>query len=545
MLLLLGSLTGCKKTVEQQPVVVKPTPTPVPVGEVLGYTRAGALWVASSTGDQQRVLSAPGKGQSLWFPSTAPDGSHFLAWMARPDGTQDVVRVELNGRLTLLTDIGVQSKPAMKNLRLGNAPAYSPDGKRIAYSFNGDLWIMDASGYNSETLISDGASWSPAFSPDGKRIAYVNGNHGKLDLWVADLESRDTYQVSDFAAYTVGRPQWTNDGRRILLTRCQGDESDLVQLLADTETPLADADVLTRDKASSSGVFSPNGAHMALSSARGDDSSVWNIYSMDATGGNVKQLTKDGGLSPAWLKPSTATAMVFDAGASRPTPIAAAPTAVPTQVAAAPASKPAVPAPAAPVAAAPAAPASVPTAVAAVPAKPVAAAAAVPAKPATAAPAAPVAAAPAKPAAPAPAAPAAAVPAKPMASKPAPAAISSIPAPTQPPANAAPLRLRYKAAFDATNALAPAGLADLKKLAPRVKQYASEQVTIIGPLDSSPLKGKFASGEARSLARAKTIATSLAKLAGIDATKIKSQPYSPPSAAGGASNSIQIYVELK
>jgi outer membrane protein OmpA-like peptidoglycan-associated protein len=107
------------------------------------------------------------------------------------------------------------------------------------------------------------------------------------------------------------------------------------------------------------------------------------------------------------------------------------------------------------------------------------------------------------------------------------------------------LRLRFKASFDAGDALAPAGLADLKKLAPRVKQYASEQVTIIGPVDSSGLKGKYASNEARSQARAKTVALSLGKLAGIPADKIKAQPYSPPSAAVGAPNSIQIYVELK
>jgi outer membrane protein OmpA-like peptidoglycan-associated protein len=140
--------------------------------------------------------------------------------------------------------------------------------------------------------------------------------------------------------------------------------------------------------------------------------------------------------------------------------------------------------------------------------------------------------------------PAASAPAQAAAPKPN-AAVAAAPAPTQPPTKSAPLRLRFKASFDAGDALAPAGLADLKKLAPRVKQYASEQVTIIGPVDSSGLKGKYASNEARSQARAMTVALSLGKLAGIPAEKVKAQPYSPPSAAAGAPNSIQIYVELK
>jgi outer membrane protein OmpA-like peptidoglycan-associated protein len=128
-------------------------------------------------------------------------------------------------------------------------------------------------------------------------------------------------------------------------------------------------------------------------------------------------------------------------------------------------------------------------------------------------------------------------PAKPLA--------AAVAAPTQPPAKAAPLRLRYKASFDASEALTPAGLADLRKLAPRLKQYASEQVSVIGPLDTSGLKGKFASNEARSQARATAVAASLAKLAGIAPDKVKAQPYSPPSASSGAPNSIQLYVELK
>jgi len=117
-------------------------------------------------------------------------------------------------------------------------------------------------------------------------------------------------------------------------------------------------------------------------------------------------------------------------------------------------------------------------------------------------------------------------------------------APTQPPLKAAPLRLRYLASFDSKDKLSPAGLANLRKLAQRVTEYSSEQVSVFGPLDNSPLRGHYASAEARSKARAQAVATELSKEAKIPAPQVRAQPYSPPS-AGGLPNSIQIYVELK
>ena len=550
-LVLLALLAGCKKPVPQVVRTQVPTATPVPDKDVLGFARGGGLWLMRYDGSEQRLLAQPGKGQALWFPVPSPAGDHLIAWLSRADGTQDVVRVELSGRLTVLTEIGSRAKPMMKSLRLGNAPAYSADGKRIAYSFNGDLWLMDASGYNAETFIADGNSWAPSFSPDGKRLAYVNGTDGRYDVWMADLESRDTWQVTEFSDFSVGQPRWNKDGTALLLTRSQGEDSDLFQLRLtkdasvakgglELSAPLTDADPLTKDRLSGSGVWDPGGWHVLFCSAR-DNGTTWNLYVADSTGGSPKQLTKEGAYSPFWMHPSGQIASVLDSAPSRPTPIVAkatAPMAIPTAV-----------------------PPSAGSGQALAPLKPNA-----PSVPAASPPAAAPANAPAKPAAPAvaakPAVPAAA-PAAPAGAKPAPAqhAVASAPAPapaaatapahtasaapTQPPAKAAPLRLRLKASF-ADGALAPAGLADLKKLAPRVAQYAGETVTVIGPLDRSPLKGKFASEDARSLARAKAIVAGLNKEASLKPGVAKAQSYAAPAAgASGPPNSIQIYVEMK
>lgn len=534
-LLLVAALAGCKAPPPPPPPAPTAIPTPVPASDVLSFIRSGQLWVMRWDGSEMRPLVAQAK-QSFWFPSPSRSGSHFLAWMSRPDGTQDVVRIESDGTITELTNYEERALPQMKNLRLGNAPVYSPDGTRIAYSFNGNIWTMDASGFNPETIVADGNSWSPAWSPDGKRLAYVNGHGGHYDLWLTATDSRDSWQVTDFGDYTLGQPRWTSNGEKVLLTRSQKDESDIVLVVtADIDQPLVDADTITKDRLSSGASFDPDGRKLIMSSARGDGA-TWEIWISDVNGENQRQLTKGGGSSPAWLRPGTSTAMV--SAPSRPTAVVAQPIPLATPVVSAQAlSKPATPAvlsPAPTLAAAIAAatPASMPT-------KPVIAAPLT--KPAAAVTASVAAAQASSPAA------------KPSAAErpvvPVSGALPALgaPVPTAAPPKAAPLRLKVKASFDPiSGTLTLASLADLKSAARRIKQYAGESVLVYGPLDRSPLKARYSSNEERSQMRAKQVSEALAKAAGIDVKTVQAVPYAPPTAgSAGPANSIQIYVELK
>ncbi|MBI2853310.1 MAG: PD40 domain-containing protein [Chloroflexi bacterium] len=62
----------------------------------------------------------------------------------------------------------------LKNLGKGDQPAVPPDGTKIAFSLDGNIWVMDQYGTNRIQLTS-GAAWDddPAWSPDSKRIVFV------------------------------------------------------------------------------------------------------------------------------------------------------------------------------------------------------------------------------------------------------------------------------------------------------------------------------------------------------------------------------------
>ena len=66
-------------------------------------------------------------------------------------------------------------------------PAWSPDGKRIAFSSerdgNDEIYVMDTDGSNLIRLTNrPELDWWPAWSPDGMRIAYAT-QKGKPGDW--------------------------------------------------------------------------------------------------------------------------------------------------------------------------------------------------------------------------------------------------------------------------------------------------------------------------------------------------------------------------
>jgi TolB protein len=87
-------------------------------------------------------------------------------------------------------------------------PAWSPDGKHIAFITNRDknweVYVMDASGESkSWTRLADSQDGGVAWSPDGKRIAYEY----KSEIYVMNADGSQQTHFTDSSGENM-YPAW-------------------------------------------------------------------------------------------------------------------------------------------------------------------------------------------------------------------------------------------------------------------------------------------------------------------------------------------------
>ena len=94
-------------------------------------------------------------------------------------------------------------------------PAWSPDGKWIAFSMRGDIWKVPVEGGTAIALTrGPNYHFEPAWSPDGARIALSMDIDGNLDIGVVDANGGDARRITNDRDVDV-QPAWSRDGRSL------------------------------------------------------------------------------------------------------------------------------------------------------------------------------------------------------------------------------------------------------------------------------------------------------------------------------------------
>jgi Tol biopolymer transport system component len=115
------------------------------------------------------------------------------------------------------------------NARGESSPAWSPDGRKIAFVSNSEIYVMNADGSEQRTLTQRGAQ--PLWSPDGRKIAFVSVRDGKYDeVHVMNADGSGKRNLTHNPA-PDGAPAWSPDGRRIAFQSWRG--ADLYVMNAD------------------------------------------------------------------------------------------------------------------------------------------------------------------------------------------------------------------------------------------------------------------------------------------------------------------------
>jgi len=137
--------------------------------------------------------------------------------------TADRVGAETTYRLFVADYDGENAAVIMESKDPIMSPAWSPDGRRIAYvSFEGSrssIFVQTLRTGN-RIKVSDrpGINGAPSFSPDGRKLVITQGGRdGNLDIYVLDVTSRQTTRLTEHRAIDT-EGTWSPDGRYIYFT---------------------------------------------------------------------------------------------------------------------------------------------------------------------------------------------------------------------------------------------------------------------------------------------------------------------------------------
>src|SRR5580700_9337632 len=97
-------------------------------------------------------------------------------------------------------------------------PAISPDGTKIAFRFEGQVWIVPASGGEARALTPSGYhASSPVWSPDGSTIAFACDRFGPANIFSVPAEGGEAKRLT-FYSLDEKPTSFTPDGKAVLFT---------------------------------------------------------------------------------------------------------------------------------------------------------------------------------------------------------------------------------------------------------------------------------------------------------------------------------------
>jgi Tol biopolymer transport system component len=179
---------------------------------------------------------------------------------------------------------------------------FSPDGKKIAVSWDDDLWIYDAArGLRSRFTYTPGVDTNPVWSPDGRSIAFCSNRNGSYAIYrkSLDLTSGEDLLYSD--PIDTLTDSWSPDGKSLMVHRRDPknlEDLAVLPVTSEAASALKLSPFVKTAFRELHGRFSPDGRWVAYVSNESQRSEIY-VAPFPGPGGK-QQISASGGTEPRW-----------------------------------------------------------------------------------------------------------------------------------------------------------------------------------------------------------------------------------------------------
>jgi Tol biopolymer transport system component len=305
-----------------------------PDGKFIAFAGPAGIALVSVDSSAVRRISEPTAGSEDWGPVFSPDGRNVLfvrtcqvtapdsIWIAPVNGGEAHLVLSEPGRIaspaqwsfdgrSVIYSSNHTGHPALFRASLDSPnsptemveagspawdPAISRHGYRLAYQRllrSLSIWQMDLneSGekrpYLSVSSTSDTDQGpGPQFSPDGQKLAYMSDRSGTMEIWIANRDGSNPFQLS--AVGGAGTPRWSPDSQAVVFDVATASGTKIVSMNLHGGAPQS----LTPEFHNVCPSWSHDGRWIYFGSPR---SGKWQVYKIPANGGSAMQVTQQGG----------------------------------------------------------------------------------------------------------------------------------------------------------------------------------------------------------------------------------------------------------
>jgi TolB protein len=253
------------------------------------------IYMMNFDGSEARQIT---RHNSISFaPAWHPDGTRlaYSVYARHSDNTKNIDLYEL--------DFATRAVRLISNKKgINSGAAYSPDGSTIAatlsFSGNPEIYVVERGGNAKRLTSSFGFDVDPTWSPDGSKLAFVSSRSGMPMIYSMSSDGSQVRRLTYAGRYNA-TPSWSPSNNKIAFAGWIDGRFDLFIMNPDGTA----IERLTKDQGNNEDPsFSPDGNFIVFSSNRTGTS---NIYVVNVDGTFTKRLTYGLGncVAPKWSNP--------------------------------------------------------------------------------------------------------------------------------------------------------------------------------------------------------------------------------------------------